>query len=106
MTDQEQDLRVSMNEIDHDSLRAGMSDDARLAEALSRFLLGHHLVLYFSASEAARVEIVRRLDDVVARDVDVPASTDPHVLEWRREWPRAARAAILALWRTPRHSLT
>lgn len=97
-------LRVSMNEIDQDSLRAGMDEAARLEEAIAQLLLAHHVVLYFAADEARRAEIARRLDEAARRGVDVAASADPNVLEWRCAWPAAARAAILALWRTPRRS--
>ena len=95
-------FRVSMNEMDHASLRDGMTDRARLDESVSRLLIEHHLVLYFTASEEQRVTMLASLEDAVQRDVEITAVTDPSAVEWRKSWPTAARAAILAVWRTPR----
>jgi hypothetical protein len=95
-------FRASMNETDQETLRQAMSAADRFAEGVSRFLLAHHLVLYFSSTEARRADVLRRLEDAVERNVDVAASADTSSVEWRRSWPPAARAAILALWRTPR----
>jgi hypothetical protein len=93
-------IRASMNESDQESLREGMSADDRLAEGVSQLLLAHHLVLYFSSSEERRCAVLRGLEDAVGRDVDAGPGTG--AVEWRRSWPAPARAAILALWRTPK----
>jgi hypothetical protein len=95
-------FRVSMNESDQESLRQSMSAADRFAEGVAQFLLAHHLVLYYSSSEEKRTVVLRGLEDAVARNVDVTAGLDTTTLEWRRSWPAAARAAILALWRTPK----
>ena len=102
MSDDLAAFRASMNEMDQGSLREGMTDRARLDESVSRLLLEHHLVLYFTASEERRAAEIARLEDAVQRGVEITGTTDPSAVEWRKAWPAAARAAILALWRTPR----
>lgn len=92
MSDRHEDLRKKMNETD------------RVEDGMSRSLLEEHLALYFSSTEAERKVVIGELESAVRKNSDIVASSEHAAIQWRHKWPAPARAAILAIWRTPRES--
>ncbi len=71
------------------------------AMRVTQYLLATHTTAYFSATERQRARILRLLDDAWRTNSDVISAVIPGG-EWRHSWPEPARAALLALWSTPR----
>jgi hypothetical protein len=64
-------------------------------------LLAIHVSKYFSCSESERAAVCRLIDRAWREGHDVISERVPGG-EWRQSWPEPARAALLALWSTPR----
>jgi hypothetical protein len=68
---------------------------------LAKELFTVHIEAYYAAGEAERAEMCRLLDNAWREGRDMVSEVLPGG-EWRQAWPEGARAAILALWATPR----
>jgi hypothetical protein len=68
---------------------------------LTKEVLARHIEAYFASSESERAVVCRLIDEAWRAGRDVVSDILPG-REWRHDWPEAARAAVLALWATPR----
>lgn len=84
-----------------DKLRASLSEIDRVEESGTQGLLRSHVLEYFAASQARRVQVSEEIERAERENTDIFAGDLPWG-EWRHKWPLAARNAIRALWRTPK----
>jgi hypothetical protein len=76
-------------------------ETAKIELSAAKKIIAVHIEAYFGSTEAERRTVLGAIETAERSDGDVVSALIPGE-GWRRKWPEAARAAVLALWRTPR----